>query len=148
MKIRAFIFELLSRACMTCVAVSLLFFAVAAIVTANSLDGKPAIPFSQYALFFLFSLLLAAAGYLFRLPTHKVLRLLIHFLVTAACFFVMFAVAGKLNMHNFGGAMVFFSLFTLFYALFFGVYLLLKWLLFPESRKKKAKAEEHYEKRF
>ena len=146
MKVRDFILQLISRACVICVAVSLLFFAVAAIVTANSLDGALGISFSQYALFMLFSLLLTGAGYLFRLPVSGVLRLLIHYLVAGACFFIMFAVAGKLNVGSFGGAMVFFTLFTIFYALFFGIYLLIKWLLYPEKRKKKA--EQHYEKRF
>ena len=147
MKIRSFLLKLISRACIICVAISFLFFVVAQIVTINSLDGELGISFSQYALFALFSLLLAAAGYLFRLPLSKFLRLFIHFVVTGVSFFVMFAVAGKLNLKSFGGAMVFFALFTLLYALFFGVYLLFKRLLFPEALKKKKDAEV-YEKRF
>ena len=147
MKIKALVLELLSRACIVCVAVSMLFFLVAKIVTVNSLDGELGISFSQYALFALFSLLLAAAGYHFRLPISKILRLLIHFVTTGVSFFVMFAVAGKLNLKSFGGALVFFVLFTLLYALFFGIYLLLKRLLYPEAFQKK-KVAEPYEKRF
>ena len=148
MKIRSFIFKLISNACVICVAVSLLFFAAASIVTANSLDGQLGISFSQYALFILFSLLLAAAAYLFRLPLPRSLCLLIHFVVTAICFFVMFAVAGKLNLKSFGGAMVFFALFTLLYLLFLGLYLLFKRIVFPEKTKNKRKEEVPYEKRF
>ena len=147
MKVRDFILRLISNACVICVTVSLLFFAVAAIVTANSVEGALGISFSQYGLFILFSLLLAAAAYLFRLPVSGFLRVLIHYAVTAACFFIMFAVAGKLNASSFGGAMVFFALFTLLYAVFFGAYLLVSHLLFPEKRRKNTK-EESYEKRF
>jgi hypothetical protein len=147
MKVRDFILQFIFRACVVCVAVSLLFFAVATIVRSNSLDGELGISFSQYALFFLFSLLLTGAGYVFRLNLHRALRILIHFLITGVCFFIMFAIAGKLNLGSFGGAMIFFVLFALLYALFFGAYALLKYLLFPELRKPK-KAEEHYEKRF
>lgn len=147
MKIKAFLLELLSRACIVCVAVSMLFFVIAKIVTINSLDGELGISFSQYALFALFSLILAAAGYLFRLPISKVLRLFLHFVTTGASFFVMFAVAGKLSLKSFGGAMVFFVIFTLLYALFFGIYLLFKRLLSPAPFQKK-KDMETYEKRF
>lgn len=146
MKIKSFLLELFSRACIICVAVSMLFFALAKIVTLNSLDGELGISFSQYALFALFSLILAGASYLFRLPLSKFLCLLIHFVTTGVSFFVMFAVAGKLNLKSFGGAMVFFALFTLLYALFFGIYLLFKRLLFPEAFKKKEAPV--YKKRF
>ncbi|MBO7171017.1 MAG: hypothetical protein J6W28_07570, partial [Clostridia bacterium] len=61
MKIKNLLLELISRACIICVAVSLLFFVVAKIVTANTLGGELGISFSQYGLFALFSLLLAAA---------------------------------------------------------------------------------------
>ena len=146
MKIKSFLLELISRACIICVAISMLFFVVAKIVTVNSLDGELGISFSQYALFALFSLLLTGAGYLFRLPISKVLRLFIHFVATGVSFFVMFAVAGKLSLKSFGGAMVFFALFTLLYALFFGIYRLFRRLLFPEAFKKKEAPT--YEKRF
>ncbi|MBO5653313.1 MAG: hypothetical protein J6S44_03775 [Clostridia bacterium] len=147
MKIKNLLLELISRACIICVAVSLLFFVVAKIVTANTVGGELGISFSQYGLFALFSLLLAAASYLFRLPLSKALCFLIHYVATGASFFIMFAIAGKLTAKSFGGAMVFFALFTLLYAVFFGVYLLFKRLLFPEAFPKKKGAED-YKKRF
>lgn len=148
MKVKDFILKFISRACCVCVAISLLFFTVAQIIMATSLENEVGISFSQYALFLLFSFLLCGAAYLFRLPLPKALNLLIHYLVCAVCFFVMFSVTGKLQLGNFGKATVFFVIFTLFYALFFGIYLLFTRVLLRDKTRSQKKAEEVYEKRF
>ncbi len=151
MKIKEFVFQFISRACCVCVAISLLFFTLAQIIMVTSLDNEVGISFSQYALFLLFSLILCGAAYLFRLPLPKIINLLIHYFVCGISFFIMFSVAGKLQLGNFGKITVFFAIFTIFYAVFFGLYLLFKYLFLSDGKKTKNKKKAHeepYKKRF
>ena len=152
MKLKTLIASLVGRACAICVGISLLFFTVAQIASYVRMDGELGISFSQYLLFVLFSLVLAGASYIFRLPLPRVLNLLIHYASCLLSFFVTFLAAGKLVKLTPSACLVFAVIFTLLYALVFGVYLLVRKLfrISPKSEKsdRKTKAEEEYRSRF
>lgn len=152
MKIKSVIYTLVGRACAICVGTSLLFFTVAQIASYIRMDGELGISFSQYLLFLLFSFVLAGASYLFRLPLPRAVNLLIHYASCLLSFFITFIAAGKLVRVTASAILVFAMIFTLLYAVVFGICLLIRKLVgSPEKvakSNKKHEAEEEYRSRF
>ena len=152
MKVRDLFLGILTRASSVCVGMSLVFFIVAQIASSSRLEGELGISFSQYLLFILFSFAITGAGYLFRLPLPYLLNLLIHYAVCLLSFIITFMAVGKLVATGGISLFVFAVVFTVFYAVCFGLYLLLRFLLFPEKRnertKKKKKEAQVYVDRF
>ena len=141
----------LYRATAFCVGISLAFFLFAQVVASIRGEGQLGISFSQYALILLFSLLLSAAHYLFCLPLARPLCIFIHYAVCAVAFYIVFFTASKLMVENAGAFIVLLGLFTLFYIIFFGAAVLLRFLVSPKRKQKKAaeaNAEASYERRF
>jgi hypothetical protein len=141
--------KLLVRACTACVTLSFVFFACMKIFNLSDGISELAIPFSQYLLFFVFALCLSGAAYIFRIPLSRPLVIFIHYAACAAVFFVTFLIAGKLSFENASRVFLWIVLFTVFYAIALGVYLLIRFLLYRKKRtEKKEKEQALYEKRF
>lgn len=152
MKMKSIISTLVSRACLICVGISLFFFTVAQIAAYVRMDGELGVSFSQYLLFLLFSFILAGASYSFRLPLPSAVNVLIHYAICLLSFFITFIAAGKLVRMTASTVLVFTVIFTLLYALVFGIFLLIK-RLFGKAEKqektaRKSKAEAEYQNRF
>ena len=140
MKIRNSIFSFFGKSCTACVALSLIFYVFMEINYANSLELERGISFGQFLLLLLCAALFSASSFLFLLPLPKVANLLLNYIVSFLSFFVVFYIAGK--FFNFLAA---FLLFTVFYAVFWGLLLLFRFLFYPERRREKTKAEEKKE---
>lgn len=138
----------LARSCVICVAISYLFFIFAQTLKEDVL----AITFSQYLLLFVFSLLLSASGFIFRIPLAKPILVAIHYVATALIFFITFTSAGKLSFPTTASLFVAIALFTVVYAVIYAVYALGKHLFKrfvpKENKEKKAAEPPVYEKRF
>lgn len=152
MKIKSVIYTLVGRACAICVGISLLFFTVAQIAAYIRMEGELGISFSQYLLFLLFSFVLSGASYFFRMPLPRAVNLLCHYACCLLSFFITFIAAGKLVTLTPSVVLVFVAIFTVLYALFFGIFLLVRKLLGSSSKSskidRKSKAEEEYQSRF
>ena len=144
------ILPFLSRVCVTCVALTYMFFFF---VQAISRDMR-GISFLQYLWLFIFSLALTASFYLFRLPLAKPLLVLVHYAASALSFFVIFSLTGNLTFPKTARLFVAIALYTLIYALLGGLYLLIRLCFRPICKKtdfpkeKKEKETPAYEKRF
>ncbi len=131
------------------VVISSAFFLIAQIVSSVTGDGSPVIFFSQYALIFLFSLILSGACYLFGLPLPKPVNFLIHYAVCAVCFYIIFVAAGNLSVDNPSDFLVSLFIYTMFYILMTGGVLLCRHLATRKQKKAAVKAgEASYQKRF
>lgn len=144
------ILPFLSRVCVTCVALTYIFFFF---VQAISRDMR-GISFLQYLWLFIFSLALTASFYLFRLPLAKPLLVLMHYAASALSFFVIFSSTGNITFQTTARLFVAIALYTLLYAFLGCLYLLIR-LCFRRSFKgselssqKKEKETPAYEKRF
>ncbi len=144
-------FKLFSRASVICVAISFLMLSVTQIIKATDGGGIPAVTLAQFSLFFLFSLILAGASFLFRLPFHNALCTLIHFLSCGVAFFAVFMLAGKFAFESPAAIFIALMLYTVLYAVGFGIYMLTRLisrLLSGKDTPKTPKETPVYEKRF
>ena len=142
-----------ARTCMTCVAVTYIFFFFVQLIS-KDMRG---ISFLQYLWLFVFSLALAASFYLFRIPLAKPLLVLMHYGASALAFFVIFSLTGNLSFKTTAQIFVAIALYTILYALVGGIYLLVRTLIrrfekAPSDTEKKdtekKKEKPTYEKRF
>ena len=96
--------------------------------------------------------LLNAASYLLLLPSSKAIRILLHYIACILSLLLTFAATGKISLSSASGVLVFVVIFSLLYALYWGVLLLIRFLFYPERRrarsKKEQKAESEYVNRF
>ncbi len=110
--------RILCAGCIYTTAITLLIFAVAALIgNAEGLGTKSALGVGQYLLIMLFSFLIAGADTLLFLPTLRLpIRILLHYAVVLTGFLTVFSVAGNLKLDS--GARIFVSvvLFSFFYA--------------------------------
>ena len=145
MKIRNMILSFFGKTCVGCVGLAIIFYTFTEITYASSVDAVPGIGFSRFMLLLLTSALFAASSYLFLIPIPKILNFLLNYIFCFSSFFLIFHFAGSFN-----GFLAPWIIFTLFYAVFWGAYLLLRFLLYPEKRKRAAekKKEEEYVNRF
>ena len=143
--------KLLFRTTAICVAVTLAVLTVTQIIKSADGGGIPAITLGQFALFLLFSLLLAGASFLFLLSLHKALCLLIHFTVCGIAFFALFMLAGKFAFGSPSAVFIAMLLYTVLYAVGLGIYLLVRLIARFLSKKDAPKTQKEapvYEKRF
>jgi hypothetical protein len=107
---------------------------------ANSLDVTHGISFGQFLLLLLCSALLAAAAFLMLLPLPKAVNVLLNYIISFLSVYVVFGAAGKL-LNPFAA----WILFTVFYALFWGIFLLFRYIFYPERREEKSRLEQREE---
>lgn len=127
-KVLSFLKETLALTAISDLLISLAFFLFAAIQGFSS-GLEAAISFSQYALILLFAFILALSKHILRLfELSLVWRTLIHFVISAVAFIVIFIAAGKIAPTP-SGIFVFCFLFTVIYAIVFFLKLLLSHLI-------------------
>ena len=140
MKIRDLIPSFFARACCASVALSTVFYIFMEIAYSTSLDVVNGIAFGQFLLLFLCAALLAGASYLFLLPLPRSVNVLLTYITNFLSLFIVFNAAGKTL--SFLPTLL---IFTLFYAIFFGILFLFRLIFYPEKRREKTKAEEKKE---
>ena len=114
---------LLLRACGFTIAILTLFYTFAAADNA----GKSNIDFSVFALIFGFGLLVSIATMILEIKAIKLpLRILIHYVVLMITFCVVFISTGNIAADSSAKTFTAVIIFTVFYALFFGLFALLK----------------------
>ena len=145
MNIKKSILSFFGKTCTACVGLALLFYILLAILSQSSLDIVQALPAGQFLLLLLTAALLNGASYLLLLPLHKAINILLHYIVCILSLFVTFAASGKVIAANATSTLVFFVIFSVLYAAYWGILLLVRFLLFPEKRKEKTKAEQKKE---
>lgn len=120
-----YIRRIFTAGCVWMTAISLVFFAVAALINSTEHTFRTiGISFSQYLLILLFSFLIAGAGLVFSLSRiHAALRILIHYAVVLTGFIVIFAVSGNLRLDTAAKIFVAIFIFTFFYAIVMAVYI-------------------------
>ncbi len=124
-------------ACSICVIFTLALFAFNALMHKT---GNFGVSFKQYAILLLFSVIIAYANDLFKLKNLAFFaRLLLHFFVLAIAFYVVFLLAGMIRLESTANFFMAFLLYTIFYAVFFGIVLLIKKCFYPKKEDKKAK---------
>ncbi len=140
-----YIRRIFTSGCIWMTGISLVFFAVAALINSTEQTfGTLGISFPQYLLILLFSFLIAGAGLLLSLPRlHVALRILIHYAVILTGFIVIFAVAGNLNFDSSAKIFVAIVIFTFFYAIIMAVYISLLHTLGKLSKKRGAPTKYH-----
>ena len=127
-KILSFLRETLTLTAISDLLISLAFFLFATI-QGFSIGHEAAISFSQYALILLFAFVFALSKQILQLFELSLLwRTLIHFLISAVAFIIIFIAAGKITPSP-SGIFVFCFLFTAIYALVFFSKLLVSRLL-------------------
>ena len=140
MKLREIILSFLARACVACVALSLVFYVFMEISYADFLDVTTGISFEQFLLLLLCSVCLSAASFLMLLRFPKAVNILLNYIVSFLAVFVIFNVAGKaLN------PLSAWILFSIFYALFWGIHFLFHLIFYPEKREEKKKEQRKKE---
>lgn len=145
MNIRKSIFSFFGKTCASCVGLTLLFYVLIEILSATSLDIVRGIPVGQFLLLLLCAALLNAAAYIFRAPLPKVACILLHYIICILSLFVTFVASGKVILSNATNVLVFFVIFSFLYAAYWGLFLLMRFLLFPEKRSEKAQREKRKE---
>ena len=145
MNIKKSILSFFGKTCTSCVGLSLLFYLLIEILSTTSLDIVRALPAGQFLLLLLCAALLNAASYIFLLPLPKAINVLLHYIVCILSLFVTFIATGKVVASNAANVLVFFVIFSFLYALYWGLFLLARFLLFPEKRKEKTKKEQKKE---
>ena len=152
MNVKKSILSFFGKTCAACIGLTILFYLMIEILATTSLDIVRAIPAGQFFLLLLCAALLNAASYLLLLPIAKPLRILLHYISCILSLLLTFAATGKIALSNGAGVLVFLVIFSLLYALYWGILLLIRFLLYPERRrartKKEQKAEAEYVNRF
>ena len=141
MNIKKSILSFFGKTCAAAVGLALLFYVLIEILATTSLDIVRAIPAGQFLLLLLCAALLNGASYLLRLPLHRALNILLHYIACILSLFITFAATGKVALSNATSVLVFLVIFSVLYAAYWGVLTLVRFLLFPENRKEKSKAE-------
>ena len=142
---RKFIFSFFGKTCVAFVGLALLFYIMLGILAQSSLNIVQALPLGQFLLLLLTAALLNGAAYLLRLPLPKAVCILLNYIACILSLFITFAASGKLVANNASNALVFLVLFSFFYGLYWGIFLLARFLLFPEKRREKSKKEKQRE---
>lgn len=145
MNIRKSILSFFGKTCTACVGLALLFYILLTILSQSSLDIVQALPAGQFLLLLLTAALLNGASYILRLPLPKAVCTLLHYIICISSLFLTFVASGKLLITNATSTLVFFVIFSVLYAAYWGILLLVRFLLFPEKRKEKTKAEQKKE---
>lgn len=145
MKIKHAILSFFGKTCTACVGLSLLFYILLGILSQSSLSIVQALPVGQFLLLLLCAALLNGAAYLLRLPLHRTFCVLLHYITCILSLFVTFLFSGKIIATNATNVLVFLVIFSLFYGLYWGALLLVRFLLFPEKRREKTKKEQKRE---
>ncbi len=148
MKFKEFIFPFLGKVCAACVGLALLFYTALTLLSLGSLEGTRGIPFSQFALLLLCALLLTAASYLLRLQLPRLLCVVLHYFACFFSLFLTFLIAGNLVVISPTSILVFLFLFSALYGLYWGIFSLARFLLFPEKRREKTKKEKQKEEEY
>ena len=126
----------LLESCALSVLITSLVYIIAIII---SPDITPAVEIGRYFIILLFSFLTVGASYLFQIPSiKKILALAIHYLVVLAAFLLIFADLSTITGPKF---FILVMLFTVFYALFFGIIIGIKKLCVKLDKAIKTKAE-------
>ena len=149
-KILSFLRETLTLTAVSDLLITLAFFLFATI-QGLSTGLEVGISFSQYALILLFAFIFALSKQILQLFELSLLwRTLIHFLISAVAFIVIFLAAGKITPTP-SGIFVFCFLFTVIYAVLFFSKLLVSHLLkknFSNSEKTQEPKKETYQSMF
>ncbi len=151
--VKDIIVKLFTRSCTVCVAVSFFVMIIAQLAkNADTGGGRLAVTLSQYALFYLFSFIIAAASFLFLIPIAKALCYLIHFATCSAAFLIIFSLAGKISFATVSSGFKAVTLCVFFYVVGLAVFSLTKLLTKEKNSKGKSdsaqKSKPAYEKRF
>ena len=142
--------KLLFRSCAICVFSISLFFVLAH----GFIDAAtPALTFGQFAIFFLFSLLLSASFFIYMIPLVKPLLTSIHCLLCGICFFSTFLLAGKIHFQSTSSVFVAIICYLIVYFLIFALSHLFRFLFRKITKTSVAKEKTEpevpaYEKRF
>ena len=145
MNIKKSFLSFFGKTCTACVGLTLLFYILIEILSATSLEIVRAIPVGQFLLLFLCAALLNAASYVFLLPLSKAIRVLLHYIVCVLSLLITFVATGKVMISNAVNILVFFVIFSFLYGAYWGLFLLARFLLFPEKRREKTKKEKQRE---
>ena len=149
-KILSFLRETLTLTAVSDLLITLAFFLFATI-QGLSTGLEVGISFSQYALILLFAFIFALSKQILQLFELSLLwRTLIHFLISAVAFIVIFLAAGKITPTP-SGIFVFCFLFTVIYAVLFFSKLLVSHLVkknFINSEKTQEPKKETYQSMF
>ena len=145
MNIKQSVLSFFGKVCTACVGLTLLFYILLAILSESSLDVVRALPAGQFLLLLLTAVLLTASAYILRLPLPKAIRILLNYIVCISSLFITFAFSGKNLVSNATAAIVFFVIFSFLYGIYWGILLLVRYLLYPEKRREKTKKEKERE---
>lgn len=132
-----YIKKLFVQSCICFTLMTLFLFLVGSAVPAFG----NAIAVSTILSLYLFSLLLAAANLLLQIPQLKIgIRVLLHFIASIVAFYSIFVVVGmKITTQR--ATLTVLLLFTIFYALFMGLYLFLYFSFSANGRSTEQKAQ-------
>ncbi|MCQ2385536.1 MAG: DUF3021 family protein [Clostridia bacterium] len=140
------ILPFIKDACGICVFISFLFFLFAKLIFIGRSDTTElGIAFSQYLLFFLFSLVIRGAGCIFGTKLPKLLQVLIHYTLTGVSLFIICILASKISLDSFAKMFGAFCFYTLIYALCLAVLLLFGKI---KQKRKGTENKDTYENRF
>lgn len=145
MNIKKSILSFFGKTCTACVGLTLLFYILIEILSATSLDIVRGIPVGQFLLLVLCAALLNAASYIFLAPLPKGVCILLHYIICILSLFVTFVASGKVILSSATNVLVFFVIFSFLYAAYWGLFLLVRFLLYPEKRSEKAQREKRKE---
>lgn len=144
MKIKSMILSFFGKSAAACVGLCLLFYIAMEILAGTSLDAPLGIPFGQFMLLLLSAVLLAASSYLLLLPLPKIVTILLNYIACFLSVFLTFAFGGKFTQTS-ESVPVFMMVFTVSYAIFWGIFLFFRFILYPEKRREKSKKEQKKE---
>ena len=152
MNFKKSILSFFGKTCTACVGLSILFYILIEILATTDLNIVRAIPAGQFFLLLLCAALLNAASYLFLLPVPKGISVLLHYISCILSLIFTFAATGKIALSSASSILVFVFIFSFLSALYWGLLLLFRFLLYPERRrertKKELKKEAEYVNRF
>lgn len=116
--------RILRNGCVFATLITLLFFAIAAIITINKDSSERGLNFMSYFIVVIFSMLIAAANEVLHIRSIPYfLRLLIHYTVLILSFFAVFVGSDQLVLERgIPAIIVWIFLFTIVYAVFVGIY--------------------------
>ena len=145
MNIKQSILYFFGKTCAAFVGLALLFFILLAILSQTDLDVVRALPLGQFLILLLTAALLNGSAYLLRLPLPKIVCILLNYIACILSLFITFIASGKIIASNAANVLVFLVVFSFFYGLYWGLFLLIRFLLYPEKRREKTKKEQQRE---
>ena len=130
--------RIIAQGCIISTVITLCF---SVFLKASKVLTHPALALSQYFLILSFSFAIALANLLLSLKAlPKIARISIHYVVLLVAFFVIFILSSKIQKPTQSQIFIFFFLFTVLYAVYFGTAVLAKKLL-PKLTKSKNQPE-------